>query len=119
MHLGEWRHLDRIVDDEGWLYERAFASLAKDLVDEFALAHSVIYLNSTFLCHLTHLVLAHLRQVVTGLFLDGIEDWESAIWSLEVHDIVAYLDFCCAVDCNADLLDQLLGERHHPVVILI
>ena len=119
MHLRERRHLHWVVGDEGWLNETALAGLAEYLIDELAFAHLVGVLYTVFLGYLANLVLAHLAQVIARLLLDSFQDGQTAVGCLEVHDIVAYFHLCGAVYSDGYLLQQLLGEAHHPVVVFV
>ena len=46
VRLGKWRHLHRVVRDEGGLHQVVLALLSKDFVDQFALAHGGVCLNT-------------------------------------------------------------------------
>ena len=48
--------------------------------------------------------------IETSLFLDGIEDRKTAIWSLEANDVTIYLAFWLSIDCDTDSLEQFLSE---------
>ena len=119
MHLGQWRHFHGIVGDEGGLDELALAGLTKDFVDEFALAHGLVHFNAQLLGNGAYFIFALAVEVVAGLFLDGIEDRQSAIGSLERDNLSVYFAFWLTVHGYADFLQQLFGERHHPVVVFI
>ena len=119
MHLGQWRHLYRIVGDEGWLEESTLAELTEELVNQLTLTHSLIYVHALLLAECTNLFLGLAVAVETGLLLDGIEDRQTAIWSLEADDVAINLTLWLAVDSDTDSLEQLFCECHHPVVVLV
>ena len=119
MHLRQRTHLDRIVDDEGRLYKRSFTEFAKDFVDEFTLTHGVVDLHLQLLADRADLLLALTLQVVTGLLLDGLQNRQTTVGSLEVDLLAIYLNHGCSVHGQTDLLEQLFGEAHHPVVVLV
>ena len=50
---------------------------------------------------------------------DGLAHCHAGERSLEVDGAVAHLDGGGAVDVEAYLFEQLLGEAHHPVVVLV
>ena len=58
-------------------------------------------------------------EVVAALFLNGIEDRQTTVWSLEGNDVAVDFHFRLSVDSNADFFKHFLGERHHPVVVLV
>ena len=119
MLFGERRHLDGIVRDEGRLYEGAFAEFAENLVNEFSFAHRVVDFHFQFQTDLPDLLFAFSVQVVTGFFLDGFEDGEAAVGSLEADGLSVDGAFGAAVHRDADAFQQFLGEIHHPVVVLV
>ena len=119
MHFGQRRHLDGIVDDESGLDECALAELAENLVDEFALAHGVVNLEFQLLAHLTDLVFALAFQIIAGFLLDGLEDGQAAVRCLETDDLAVDFGLGLAVHSDADGFEQTLGERHHPVIVLV
>ena len=51
--------------------------------------------------------------------MDRIEHRDSAIGSLEVNLTLSDLDLCSTKYAKADVLEQLLREAHHPVVVLV
>ena len=119
MHLGQWRHLYRIVGDEGWLEEGSLAELAEELVNQLTLTHSLIYIHALLLAECADFFLGLAVAVETGLLLDGIEDRQTAIWSLEADDVAINLALWLAVYGDTDSFEQLLCESHHPVVVLV
>ena len=119
MHLGQWRHLYWIVGDECRLDEGTLAELTEELVDQLTLTHGLIYVHALLLAEVANLFLALAVAVEASLLLDGIEDREAAIWSLEADDVTINFTLWLAVDSDTDGLQQLLGERHHPVVVLV
>ena len=119
MHLGQWRHLYRIVGDEGWLEESALAELTEELINQLTLTHGLIYVHALLLAECADLFLGLAVAVETGLFLDGIEDRQTAIWSLETDDVAINLALWLAVYGDTDRFEQLLCESHHPVVVLV
>ena len=119
MHLGQWRHLYRIVGDEGWLEECTLAELTEEFVNQLTLTHGLIYVHALLLAECADLFLGLAVAVETGLLLDGIEDRQTAIWSLEADDVAINLALWLAVDGDTDGFEQLLCESHHPVVVLV
>ena len=119
MHLRQRAHLNRVVRDESRLNERTLAGLAEDLIDEFTFAHVFGIFHTEFLCLYADLVLAHRSQVQTGLLFDGIQNRQTTVRSFEIYLMVTDLHFSCAVHSNRDLLQQLLRETHHPVVVFV
>ena len=119
MHFGQRGHLDGIVDDKGGLNERTLAEFAEDFVYQFALAHGVIDLEVELLAHLADFLLGLAFQVVTCLFLNGLEDGQTAVRRLEADDLPVDFGLGLAVDGDTDCLEQLFGERHHPVIVLV
>ena len=119
VHLGQRRHLHRIVGDESGLDERTFAEFAKEFVNQLTLTHRLVHFHALLQAESTNLLLRLAFAVEAGLFLDGIQDRQTTIRSLEAHHIVTNLHVCRAVHSHTNLLQQLLRERHHPVIVLI
>ena len=119
VHFGQRAHFHRIVGDESRLYECAFTEFAEDFVYQLAFAHGVVNLHFQFAAHLTDFFLALAVEVVTGLFLDGVQDGQTAVRSLEADGLSVDGGFCAAVYCDTDAFEEFLGESHHPVVVLI
>ena len=119
MLLGQRRHLDGVVVDEGRLDELRLASLAENFVDEFALAHRAIHLHALRFGEGGELLLVHLGDVGAGEVLDGLEHGVAFPRALEVDDVVADLHLGGAVQREGDALDHLLHGLHHPVVVLV
>ena len=117
--LGERAHLHRVVGDKGGLNELAFASFAEYFVDKFALTHGFIGLDAEFIGYFAYFFFVLALEVVAGLFLDGFEDRQTAIWSLEANEIAVDHTFRLAVDFGTDGFEQVFGETHHPVVVLV
>ena len=119
MHFGKRRHLHRIVGDECRLNECALAELAKNLIDELALAHCFVNLHTFRQAELADFVFRLAVAVEAGLLFDGVQNRQAAVRSLERHNVVADFALAAAVDGDTYLLEHLLGETHHPVVILV
>ena len=119
VHLGKWRHLHGIVGDECGLDISALAELSENLVNEFALAHSVVDVHIELFAHFPNLFLRHAVEVISCLLLDSVENRKTAEWSLETDDLSVDLALWFAVYGDTYRLEQFLGERHHPVVVLI
>ena len=119
MHLCERRHLHRIIGDERRLDELSLAGLTENLVNEFAFAHVLCIFYSESLGKRAQFILAHGGYILAGLLLDSIQDRQAAIGRFEINLVVTDLNFGCSVDSDGNLLEQLLGERHHPVVVLV
>ena len=83
MLLGERRHLDGIVGDEGRLYVAALTLFAEDLVDELALAPGVVDLDMLLLAECAELLLGLSGDVEAGVLLDGVGHRHAAERSLE------------------------------------
>ena len=95
------------------------AELSEYLVDELSLAHRVVYFHAELAAHLAYLGLVHAREVVAGLLLYGVENGQAAVRSLETDYPPVDFALGLAVDGYAHRLEKLLGERHHPVVVLV
>ena len=119
VHLGQRAHLYGIVGDESGLYESSFAEFAEDFINQLTLAHGVVNLHIQFLAHLADFVLALSFEVVSGLFLDGFQDGQTAVGSFEADGLAVYLGFCTAVYGDTDAFQQFLRKAHHPVVVLV
>ena len=119
MHLGQWRHLYRIIGNEGWLEEGSLAELTKELINQLTLTHGLIYIHALLLAECADFFLCLAVAVETSLLLDGIEDRQTAIWSLEADDVAINLALWLAVDSDTDCFEQLLCKCHHPVVVLV
>ena len=110
VHLGEWRHLHRIVGDKGRLDEGSLAELSEELVDEFALAHGLVYVHSLLLAEVAYFLLGLSVAVEACLLLDGVEDRQTAVRCLEAYDVAVDLALWLAVDSDTDGFEQLLSE---------
>ncbi len=119
MTLGKWRHLNRIVRYKCRLDVCTLALLTEDFVDEFALAHSVVYLDAEAAGGGAQLLFVHAGDVDTGVLLDSLCHSDTREGSLEADDIVAHLDLGGAVDIHTDFLQHVFGKVHHPVVVLV
>lgn len=108
-----------VVGDESRLDIFALALLAEDFVDEFSFAHRVVDLDAEIAGSTAQCVLVHHVDIDAGVLEDGLAHGDALVGGLEVNDVVADFDGCRAVDVEAYLLEHLLGEVHHPVIILI
>ena len=119
MHLRQWRHFHRVVGDECRLYERSFAELAEQFVYELALAHCLVHFHAFLLAEVAYFLLALAVHVEAGFFLNGIEYRQSAVGSLERNEVAVNHALGLSVHGGAYFFEQLLGERHHPVIVLV
>ena len=83
MTLAQRRHLARVVRDEGGLDQLLLAVLPEDGVDQLALAHRVVDFDAEALAGFAELLLALPRDVVAGLFADGVGHRQTAERGLE------------------------------------
>ena len=119
MALAEWRHLDWVVADECWLHQILLAILTKDCVNQLTLTHCVVNLNIQSLASLAQLSLALACDVIACLLADGIGHCQATEWSLERNLLAINFDLGCTVYCQSDTLQHILGELHHPAVVLV
>ncbi len=119
VHLGQRTHLYRIIGDECWLNECAFAEFAKNLVDQLAFAHGVVNFHLQLVADGADFVLRFSRKIVTRFLFDGIENWQSTVWRFEIDFVVANAHFGGAIHSHGNALEQLLGERHHPLIVFV
>ncbi len=117
--LAQRRHLARIVAHEGGLYKLVFAVLSEDGVYEFAFAHRRVGLDAQTRAGLADLLLAPARNVVTRLLADGVGHRDAAERRLERYLAVADGQLRGAVGGHRHVLQHLLGELHHPLVVLV
>ena len=110
MHLGEWRHLHRVVGDKGRLDEGSLAELSEELVDEFTFAHGLVYVHAFLLAEVAYFLLGLSVAVEAGFLLDGVEDRQTAVRCLEAYDVAVDLALWLAVDSDTDGFEQLLSE---------
>ena len=76
--LAQRRHLARIVHHECGLHELLLAVLAEDGVDQLALAHRCVRLDAQTPARFAQLLLGLARDVVSGLFADGVRHGQAA-----------------------------------------
>mgnify|MGYP000211157268 CR=1 FL=1 len=91
MHLCQRRHLNGVVGDESRLYEGALTELAEEFVDEFALAHCLVYVHALLLAEVAYFLLGLSVAVEACLLLDGVEDRQTAVRCLEAYDVAVDL----------------------------
>ena len=83
MTLAQRRHLARVVRDEGGLDQLLLAVLPEDGVDQLALAEGLVDLDVQLLARFAQLLLRAARDVVAGLFADGVGHRQTAERGLE------------------------------------
>ena len=71
------------------------------------------------LAHRANFLLGLAVEVVARLFLDSFEDRQAAEGGFEADGLAVDFRFGLAVHGDADAFERLLGEGHHPVVVLI
>ena len=119
VHFGQRTHFHRVIGDECRLYECTFTEFTEDFVYQLAFAHGIVNFHFQFAAYLTDFLFALAVEVIAGLFLDGIQDRQAAVRSLETDGLAVNRCFRSSVYSNANTLKQLLGEAHHPIVIFI
>ena len=119
MAFTQRRHLDRVVANKGWLDKITFAVLAEDGIDQLAFAHRVVNLDVQPFAGFTQLLFALSGDVVSGFFADGVSHGQPAERSFERNGMSVDGQFCGAVYLGRNPFEQLLGELHHPTVILV
>ena len=119
MSLGQRRHLNRVVGDEGRLDELVLAVCSEDGVDELALAHRRLDFYVEVLADLAQGILVHTLDVHSGVLADGLKDRQTAVAAAEVNLVLADLHPGGAVDLAGNPAEHLLDEVHHPVIVLV
>ncbi len=119
MFFTQGRHLHRVVGNERWLDEMGFAFFAKDLVDDLAFSHGGIQFNTQAFGLCVKVGLIQTRYIQSGILFDGIEHGDPPEGPLEIDFGIPNRHFRCAMQIHCHLFDHLLGEIHHPVVILV
>ncbi len=116
----EGRHFDGVIDDEGGLDEVGFAFFAKDGVDEFGFAHFGGDVDVELVTGLAELVFVHTGDVDAGVSANGFVHGDAWVGGFEVDGVFAEEDLCAAVvDGFGDVLKEVFGELHHPVVVFV
>ena len=120
MHLCQRRHFHRIIGDESRLDVAAFTEFTEDFINQFAFAHGVVdFFHLQFFADLTDFFFALAVEVISCLFFDGVEDRQTAVRSFKADCLSVYNGFGASVYGDTDAFQQLFGEAHHPVVILV
>ena len=95
------------------------AVLTEDGVDELALAHRVVDLDVEPFAGFAQLLFRLARDVVAGLLADGVGHRQAAERRLERDLPSVDRQLRGAVHGHRDPFEQLLGELHHPAVVLV
>ena len=119
MALAQGRHLDRIVADERRLDELLLAVLAEDGVDELAFAHRLVDFDTQPPARFAQLFLGLAGDVVAGLFADGFGHRHAAERRLERDGLAVDRKVGRPVGGQRHMFEHLLGELHHPQVVLV
>ena len=119
MTLAQRRHLARVVRDEGGLDQLLLAVLPEDGVDQLALAEGLVDLDVQLLARFAQLLLRAARDVVAGLFADGVGHRQTAERGLERDRLAVDRQLRRAVHGHGHPFEHLLGELHHPEVVLV
>ena len=119
MFLGQRRHLNGIVVNEGRLDELRLASLTEDFINQLALAHGAIDLHTLRLRELGQLFLIHFGNVSASKMLDSLKHGIALPRALEIDDVIPYLHLGVAMQCESDSLHHLFHRVHHPFIILV
>ena len=119
MALAQGRHLDRIVADERRLDELLLAVLAEDGVDELAFAHRLVDFDAQPPARFAQLLLGLAGDVVAGLFADGFGHRHAAERRLERDGLAVDRKVGRPVGGQRHMFEHLLGELHHPQVVLV
>ena len=117
--LAQGRHFDRVVRDERRLDKLLLAVLAEDGVDQLALAHRRVGLDVQTLAGFAQLLFALAGDVVAGLFADGVGHRQAAERRFERNLLAVERQLRRAVYGHGDFFEHLLGEFHHPEVVLV
>ncbi len=113
------RHFYRIIGDKCGLYVPAFATLAENLVDQFAFAHRGVDLDTEFAAYSAQGIFVHAGDVETGVFLDCLSHSDTRERSFEAYSVVADAYVGGAVYVKTYFFEHAFGESHHPVVVLV
>ena len=119
MALAQGGHLAWVVHDEGGLYQLLLAVLAEDGIDQLALAHGVVDLDFEAFAGFAELLFALPRDVVAGLFADGVCHRQAAERGFERNLPAVDLHGRGPVQGQGDLFEHPFGELHHPEVVLV
>src|ERR1043165_585806 len=69
--------------------------------------------------NLSQLFLVHFRYINTGMLLYCIVHAHPLEWRFEFNSFVAHRHLSLSVKVAGYFLEQLLRERHHPVIVLV
>ena len=119
MHLGQRRHLNGVIHDEGWLHKVMFALLTEEFVDQFSLAHRSVCFQADTFASRTKLFFVLSIDVNPGVFPDGIAHTDALVRRREIDVNAVQIGFGTPVNGLANVRQKLLGGFHHPVVIFV
>ena len=120
VHLGQRRHFNRIIGDESRLDICTFAEFSENFINQLAFTHRLVdFFHLQFFADLADFLFALAVQVISCLFFDSVQNRQTAVRSFEVDGFSVNHCFCATVYCDTNTFQQLFGEIHHPVVILI
>ncbi len=117
--FGQRRHLHRVIYDERRLNDVLLHLLAKQLVDEFGLAHGIVYVHTPGAALLPDGGLVHGFYVQARILFDGIRNAQAGVRAGKIQSRSAKSSNGSAVHGYGYLFQQLLKAPHHPVIILV
>ena len=68
---------------------------------------------------ITKLILVHTVDINARMFFDGINHGDTFKRRFERNGFIAQLNFSSAINIQTDFLHHILGEFHHPVIVLV
>ena len=122
MHLGQRTHFYRVICNECRLNKGAFAELSKDFINEFTFTKGLIYTLhlKVYGSNRADFIFILPCKIKAGLFLNGLKYRQTTVRCFERNRVFTILHLCTAVvDSLTNGFKKLLGETHHPVIILV
>src|SRR5690606_35091291 len=117
--FGQRTHLYGIINNKSGLHVMMLALFTKDLINKFALAHGFIRGDTQLGAYVAQPGFIQSGDVKSGVLLDRVINTDPGVGRLEIDFFVAHLQDSLAVGRDGHMLKKLLGDFHHPQVILV
>ena len=119
MFFGKRRHFFGVVSDKSRLDKVTFALLTKYLINQFSFAHRIINFYTNGLSKSPEFGFTFSCDIKSCEPFNSFGHSYTRIRGFEIYFVLTKSGFGGTIHCLGAVLQEIFGEFHHPVIVLI